>query len=167
MTMTFIASLNGLGVFSNIPQTFAHLEMRIFGRSTESGSTVNMYARFNSDGTTSYVGHQLSGNGSGASSSAYLGYDAWEIGSFPASSATANVFANHIIRILDYSNSTKFKTMMNIFGYDLNGSGDVSLKSGLWRNTAAITSINFTYPPVATGTRIDLYGIGVSEQTGF
>ena len=125
-----------------------------------------MYARFNGDATTSYSGHALAGNGANAVSSSYLNYDAWEIGELPASSATANVFANHIIRILDYTNTNKFKTIINLFGYDLNGSGSVFLKSGLWRNTAAITSIGFTYPPVATGTRIDLYGIGVSAQTG-
>jgi hypothetical protein len=164
--MVWIASLSGAGAFANIPQTFTHLQMRVFGRSTETGTIVNMYARFSGDANAAYLGHALAGDGSAVSSSSYLGYDAWEIGAIPAASTTANVFGSHIIDILDYTNTNKFKTIRSLIGYDANGSGNVSLRSGLWRNTGAITSISITYPPFATGSRIDLYGITSSSVTG-
>ena len=164
--MVWIASLNSLGAFSNIPQTFTHLELRIFARSTETGSVVNMYGRFNADGSAIYGGHTLAGDGSGASSGSYLAYDAWEVGAFPAASSTANVFGVSVIQILDYTNTNKFKTVRNLIGADFNGSGNVSLRSALWRSTAAISSINFTYPPLASGSRFDLYGITSSQVTG-
>jgi hypothetical protein len=125
-----------------------------------------MYARFSGDAATVYGGHALAGDGSAAFSSNYLGYDAWEIGAIPAASTTANVFGSHIVDILDYANTNKFKTIRSILGYDANGSGVVSLRSGLWRNTAAITAISITYPPFAAGSRIDLYGITTSQATG-
>jgi hypothetical protein len=164
--MVWIGSLSGAGAFANIPQTFTHLQMRICGRSTESGSVVNMYARFSGDAGLVYGGHSLAGDGSASSAGAYSGYDAWEIGVIPAAGATANVFGSHVIDILDYTNTNKFKTIRSILGYDANGSGNVSFRSGLWRNTSAITSISITYPPFATGSRIDLYGITSSQVTG-
>jgi len=57
---------------------------------------------------------------------------------------TASVFAAYVIDILDYANTNKYKTSRNLAGYDNNSGGRVSLNSGNWRNTNAITSITLT-----------------------
>ena len=50
-----------------------------------------------------------------------------------------------IVDVLDYANTNKFKTIRNLEGFDVNGSGGlVALTSGLYRSTSAITSIKLT-----------------------
>jgi hypothetical protein len=63
--------------------------------------------------------------------------------------------------ILDYANTNKFKTTRTLTGSDLNGSGVVSLDSGSWRSTSAITSITFTARAnlINTYSSFALYGI--------
>jgi hypothetical protein len=58
-----------------------------------------------------------------------------------------------IIDILDYANTNKYKTARSLRGYDANGSGNMSLISGLWMNTAAISNITLT----ARGGSVDQY----------
>jgi hypothetical protein len=50
-------------------------------------------------------------------------------------------FGVGVASILDYTNTNKYKTSRILCGYDANGSGFSLLYSGLWQNTAAITSI--------------------------
>jgi hypothetical protein len=78
-----------------------------------------------------------------------------------AASSTASVFGGIVIDILDYANTNKYKTMRTLSGYDANGSGNVGLFSGLWMNTAAVTSINLLtfYDQYATYSSFALYGI--------
>lgn len=168
MTMTWIAgaSASGLGSFSftSIPSTFAHLQIRAF--LNNSGGNISVGMTFNGSGGTNYMRHILYGDGSSALSSA----------SGPASSSTftqysgstANIFQVSIIDVLDYANTNKNKTIRSISGADYNGSGNVLLGSGLWMLTDAITNITFgtAASTWAAGSRFDLYGIGVSEQTG-
>jgi hypothetical protein len=73
----------------------------------------------------------------------------------------ANTFGTFILDILDYKDTNKYKTARSLDGSDANGSGEISLRSGSWRNTAAITSITLT--PTGTGiaqySSFALYGI--------
>jgi hypothetical protein len=169
MTMHHIASvIVGAGgaatySFSNIPQTFTHLQLRTFHRSsTLSGPIMNGYMIFNNDGGNNYAIHRLSGNGSSAVSSASTPqaamYPTWE--TVPGTSATANSFGVAIVDILDYTGTNKNKVIKSMTGLDLNGSGRVVLVSSLWTNTAAITSIAGSVDgSYAQNSRIDLYGI--------
>lgn len=172
MTMRWIASHTvttdgAVGAnFTSIPQTFAHLQLRISPRHTNANAYENMYARFNNDATAIYNGHVLYGDGANSASSSYTGYDAWEIGACPGASTPANTFGATIADILDYSSTSKFKTMKVLTGYDSNGGGFIGLKSTLYRSTNAITSLYVSYPPFKSGTRFDLYGITSSNLTG-
>lgn len=145
--------------FNNIPQTYTHLQLRIFGRSTLSASLDNLSMYFNNDTTNSYATHFLSGNGSSVSSGAFTSSPRFYIPSlFPA--ATSNQFAGTIIDILDYKNTNKYKTVRILSGFDASGSGAISLVSGLWMNTAAITRFNCeTSLGIPQNSRISLYGI--------
>jgi hypothetical protein len=172
MTMQWIAgqTVGAGGVtnleFTDIPQTFTHLQLRIFGRSTLSASLDNLSMYFNNDTGNNYATHFVSGNGSSASSGAFTSQPRFYIPSlFPA--ATSAQFAATVIDVLDYTNTTKNKTVRTLTGFDANGSGAVSLVSGLWLSTAAITRFNCeTSASIAQFSRIDLYGLTISSATG-
>ena len=78
-----------------------------------------------------------------------------------AASNTSGIFSGGVIDILDYANTNKYKTSRGLSGYDANGSGLLYLASGLWMNTAAITSIEITdaLGNFATNSTFALYGI--------
>lgn len=152
--------------FNSIPQTFTHLQIRIFGRSTLSASLDNLSMYFNNDTATNYATHYLSGNGSSVSSGYFNSQARFYIPSlFPA--ATSAQMADTIIDVLDYTNTNKNKTVRILTGFDANGSGSVSFVSGLWMSTAAINRFNAeTSASVVAGSRFDLYGITSSSVTG-
>jgi hypothetical protein len=164
-------SATGNVTFSSIPQTYSSLQIRAITKDTSTTlygpTSAYVYLRFN--GTASgYMNHSLYGNGSSAV--AYAGTTSNSIielpGTYMSSNATyANMFSTFIIDIHDYASTTKNKTVRMIAGNDANGNGTtnavVSLNSGLWNNTAAITSINLYSAAgnYATGTTFALYGI--------
>ncbi len=150
--------------FSNIPATYTHLQIRGIARSTRSNSNNNLYIGLNGDTTTgNYNAHWIAGDGASASASQLSGVTG--MGSIysinVAATSTASVFGGIVIDILDYANTNKYKTMRTLSGYDANGSGNVGLFSGLWMNTAAVTSINLRtyYDQYATYSSFALYGI--------
>ena len=133
--------------FSSIPSTYKHLQVRLIGKVTTSG-TSDTYAKlsFNSDTTyTNYNGHDLYGDGASVASgydysAAYTGL---VLQRFPNAGVTST-FGTAVIDILDYTNTNKYKVTRGLGGYDKNGAGFLGFYSGLWRNTAAVTDITIT-----------------------
>ena len=156
--------------FSSIPQTFTHLQIRIFGRgSTSFSQGLSAYVQVNGDGTAAnYAVHGLFGNGSSAFSSAVTGAGTFSLQQALAdSSAPANVFGVAIFDLLDYTSTTKNKVVRMIGGHDRNDSGRASMGSSVWLSTAAVTQLTVaTDGAFTTGTRVDLYGITTSPVTG-
>lgn len=155
--------------FSNIPQTFTHLQFRCFWRGTNVSVADGFIVRFNND-SLNHAYHYLQGDGSSATSSGSTATNAFRFTQAPGSSATSGVFGCAIIDILDYTNTNKYKTMRALAGFDNNGSGQVALDSGVYiANTNAITQIDL-YPNLSNNfaqySRIDLYGIQTSNATG-
>jgi hypothetical protein len=156
---------SGTITFSNIPQGYKHLQIRMLvkGTSTSGGVNTGCKIEFNGDTTsTNYYRHSLTGNGSSASAAASNSNN--EIINAIGSSSSANVYGINIVDILDYANTSKYKTVRNLLGQDNNGSGIVQLTSGLWSNTAPITSIALVADPTyitnwTTASRFSLYGI--------
>ena len=154
-----VGSMDALGVivlnattasvtFSNIPQTYSHLQIRMTARSDRANTGANtVFAYANGDeapsNPTNYYTHYLSGDGAsvtaGALSSANPGYGFY-FGYAIGANATNNISPN-VIDILDYANTNKYKTMRSLVGTDNNGSGAIALASTVWSNTAAITSL--------------------------
>ena len=132
--------------FSSIPSTYTHLQIRAISRGTNAAANDASIMQFNGDtGSNYYTYHQIFGDGSSAAAnSGETGSSiAYIFGS--AGSALANSFAGSILDILDYSNTNKNKTVRNLEGFDVNGSGGyIVFRSGLWINTAAISSITLT-----------------------
>jgi hypothetical protein len=147
-----LASAQSSITFSNIPQTYTHLQIRGHINAPDDWSY-----RFNSDSGSNYSAHLLYGGGSSVTASAlaplsrgYIGYGAGSgnLGSF-------------VLDILDYRNTNKYTTTKALAGYDANGSGIIMLNSASWRNTAAITSIQI-FPSsgnLAANSAFQLYGV--------
>lgn len=145
--------------FSSIPGTYAHLQIRGIARFS---SLSEMRIQFNGDTATNYSWHTISGNGTAARSDNGISEARIRVAYYNGLSSTASIFGAFVIDILDYADTTKYKTTRTLAGYDANGSGGPSLESGNWRNTNAITSIKLF--PDSTYTfqqysKFALYGI--------
>lgn len=152
--------------FSSIPSTYKHLQIRSIGRHAAgiSGSTTT-FLRFNSDTSGVYDYHFLRGDGSSVQAYGYANNSSTEIyNSLIYDGSTANAFGASIIDIHDYSSTTKNKTIRYFSGSDANTAStsfQVVIGSSLWRNTAAISSIQI-YTGGANfvnGSVFSLYGI--------
>jgi hypothetical protein len=95
---------------------------------------------FNSDTTSgNYSFHRLVAEASSISAYGQSGLD--NIVLTAGATSNASIFASGILDILDYANTNKYKTTRSLSGVDANGSGFAQFMSGLWMNTAAVTSI--------------------------
>lgn len=163
-----ISSATANATFSNIPQNYEHLQIRWSGKE-ESNGTSNWYglaATFNSDSGSNYNNHYLgtyavTGGGAQttfADNSAQTYVNVSIIGRGNGDNIT---FGSGIIDILDYTNTNKYKTVRSLSGFIYNPTPNrLDFMSGMWRNTAAITSIGLSNAGnFATGTTFSLYGI--------
>lgn len=148
--------------FSNIPQTFKHLQVRGFNRSV-SASTGGMWGKvyLNGDTTTSnYAQHSLYGAGASA---AVTGYNAsaYTQYSFFTAHTGDNSWGSVVMDVLDYRSTNKNKTSRFLSGYDANGSGLIMFSSELWMSTAAVTSLTIdnTGANFAQYSSFALYGV--------
>lgn len=151
-------------VFSSIPQTYKHLQIRAITRMNGGGNYyTNWYLRPNNDSTSSmYSNHYLVGNGSTASSAGNGLADNYLVVQFSGAgnTTTSNIFGASIIDVLDYTSTTKLKTFRQLNGVDFNSSspaGQIAFTSQLMNSTSAITSINV----------LDLNGYNFSQYSTF
>jgi len=154
--------------FSNIPQTYKHLQIRaILKTTTGSNSDGNGIWRVGNgsvDSGSNYSYHELQGNGSSASAGGSGSISSFTLGYQTGSSSTASsAFSAYIFDILDYTSTTKVKTVRHIDGYDLNGAeGSIWVRSDAWYNSsAAINIITFSNSTnnFKQYSQIALYGI--------
>ena len=172
MSMFPIASLYGNGsatsfLFSNIPQTFTHLQIRITAR--VNNGTYDNFLQLNSDATANnYSYHELQGDGTSASSYGAANAGAYNMYPTANTNQTTGVFSSWIVDILDYTNTNKYKTIKGFGGYDNNGSGVIRFSSAGYFSLSAISSINIVGGTQAylTGSVATLYGISTSGVTG-
>lgn len=156
-----LTSTTGEVNFTNIPQDYTHLQIRYRARSTRAATDTQINMRFNEITTSSYSAHIVYGDGSSAASAAYANNTFINMNDIPAANATSNTFNATIVDILDYKDTSKFKTVRSLIGRDINGSGLVMLHSGVFLSTNAITAIKF-YPAAdsfAANSRFSLYGL--------
>jgi hypothetical protein len=161
--------------FSSIPQTYKSLQLRILSGIYDSGVTQAQvsqnYVQFNGDTGNNYTMHYLYGNSAstvaaGNSVGNNVIYTGYKTNNYTGTtSGTAVSMGVTIIDIIDYSNTSKYKTLKYIGGAnnnDSSGYSAITIGSGLWLSTSAITSMLFpnyfggTFYP---GTTFALYGI--------
>jgi len=130
--------------FSNIPQGYTHLQIRYMLRTLRTAGYDFQRITFNGDTTSNYSDHLIKGNGTAASAEANNGGALIYIDYGASDFYTAGIYTVGILDILDYSNTSKYKTTRQLNGFDANGSGYVNFNSGNWRSTSAITQIDIT-----------------------
>jgi len=157
---TTLASASANYTFSSISGSYTDLVLVINGAASISNGGV--YLRFNGDTATNYSETNLRGNGTTAasdrdSSVSYLPVDGGVAFGTTAGASTL------IVQIMNYSNSTTYKTALCRKGQADTGSYQGTAATvGLWRSTAAITTILVYCSGVMTlsaGTTLTLYGI--------
>jgi hypothetical protein len=165
---TTLGSATASVTFTSIPATYTHLQIRCYTQIVRATFGIaSGSVQFNSDTGSNYSTHYLRGLGSGGGDSggtANTTYMVMSDGMWGTS--TGGTFGVSIIDVLDYANTSKYKTAKALSGTDYNGviagyGGFVGLLSGSWRNTNAITSITFTSTDgnLNTYSSFALYGI--------
>lgn len=166
-----IASATGTGssaniLFSSIPQTYAHLQLRILGRSDDTSNSVarTAFVQCNNDFPTTniYSYHELIGNGSSVSATAAPFFPISSMQATGTSQSTSSsIMGALIMDIHDYTSTSRFKTMRTFGGVDFNGGGSIAISSGLYQSTDAITQLRVSINTSnwSTNTIVALYGI--------
>lgn len=147
---TTLGSAAATVTFSSISGTYT--DLRIIYATTASADAGN-YLRFNSDSGFNYSRTYMYGNGSAVGSSR----DTSATGIYGPFTMSSAITAN-TIDIMNYSNTTTNKTCLVRAG----AANNSTLASvGLWRSTAAITSVSITCDGAnfASGSIFTLYGI--------
>jgi hypothetical protein len=161
-SQTVTGSTTNTITFTNIPQKYQDLFIIFNGRRTEAVTSSNLFL-FYSNSTSNYSNTILQGNGSAATSSRNTGASALWLGYVPGGSSTSGIFGSVKIDVLNYANTSTYKTTLTRAASDLNGSGYSELRVGLWANTSAITDMQFSTfsgsDYYAVGTIASLYGI--------
>lgn len=159
--------------FANIPQTFQHLQLRVNSKGTFGGGEERWYLRLNGDSTAgAYNFGAFTGSIASGASTQQDFTTAYGILGFTASTGTTDAFGQLIITFFDYSDTTKFKTVVSYGGHSqLNNASGFS-KSGIliqcWENLSGITSLSGG-PESSfqnTSSSATLYGLGRSFNTG-
>jgi hypothetical protein len=163
---TRLTSSQNSVVFSNIPQIYTHLQVRISGRSTGAFTYSGIYLNYNSDSTNLYSFSALYGDGSTAAASARgLASDNTTVcQNIAGNNSIALTSGAVIVDILDYTNTNKFKTTRSLGGFSNNGLGSpkstTNVNASYYGSTNAITSITCTTDNDFNAyTQISLYGI--------
>lgn len=152
--------------FSSIPSTYKSLQLRWLAQtSNASYGTYQVRYQLNGDTGANYAWHSLTGiNGSTYANSASSTTVLYQnVGQLPSTYAPGKGVA--VVDLIDYANTSKYKTLKMISGVTTNGSNandNIILYSGLWQSTAAVNSItilNSDANGFIGGSTFSLYGV--------
>lgn len=158
---TQILPSNGQVSFTNIAQTYKHLQLRWVARDASSTSGgVLVSARVNGATAANYAWHLLNSTGATPVSGNSTSASAIGVGYTTQNGASAGIFGVGVIDILDYTNTTTNKTFRSFSG-NVSSYNQLALLSGVyWGATSAITQIDlFTTNGFIAGSRFSLYGV--------
>jgi hypothetical protein len=125
----------------------------VFNGSTNASNDI--YCRLNADGATNYSQTRVYGSGSSAASDRSSNADAWSFN-------IGNTTGAQVIR-LNFQNTNQTSTYKTVITRSDNPSYFLGSHVGLWRSTAAISSIRiFTTNSFTTGTTATIYGIAAA-----
>jgi hypothetical protein len=152
--------------FTSIPQDYKHLQLRYTSRATNADWVNSSRIRLNGDSAGNYSRHMLYGLNTSvnANAGASVTSSLWH---YSAGDTTiTGAYAAGIVDILDYASTTKNTTIRGFNGNqgltaNPSATWQVTLVSGGWYNTAAVTSLTFEAASgsFTTASRYSLYGI--------
>jgi hypothetical protein len=141
--------------FSNIPATYTDLALVINGGGS---ANINVSMQFNGDTASNYSITAVAGDGSAASSTRRTSQTAMRLDE-NAYTGTTLAASNLIVSIMNYANTTTFKTVLSRSN---NAGVGTSAIVGLWRATPAAINqvvINAIGGNWSIGSSFTLYGI--------
>jgi hypothetical protein len=154
--------------FSSIPATYEHLQLRFTAKNDRNLSSGYdfMLIRLNGDAGNNYASHYMQGEESTSSSAASAPDSSMRFLRTSNTNTNAADYGGGIIEILDYASINKYTTSRSLSFNTLMSAGfelaRVALVSGLWLNTAAVSSItlsNDTATNWVRGSEFTLYGL--------
>jgi hypothetical protein len=154
----------GTVTFSSIPTTYTDLVLVINNAVSIATNTPGACISFNSDTATNYSSTHLEGNGTSGSSSRQTNQNNINAGYNIGLSSSSTQPATIIINIMNYANTTTYKTVLSRNTQTAGTAPGTGATVGLWRSTAAINSIAITAQTgnFASGTVFSLYGIAAA-----
>jgi len=151
-TTTISGSSTTSVTFSSISGSYTDLVI-IMGFSLSANDEIDI--TFNNDTGANYSRTYMEGNGTTAGSARTSNFSAIPI------LGRGNLMTN-IINIMNYANTTTYKTVLARFS---SASNIIGTEVGLWRDTSAITTIKLnlrTSQTYVAGSVITLYGIAAA-----
>lgn len=130
--------------FSNIPQTYTDLVIKMSARGTGTAANQTAYLQFNGDTGANYSSKYLYGDGSTAASGTSTSYIF--LGGAADNGATANTFCNNEVYIPNYI-AANFKSVSVDSARENNSASTyttLALWAGLWNSTSAISSLSIS-----------------------
>jgi hypothetical protein len=143
----------GLGSYSD----YKHFQVRWVARDSSGGASLIL--RINSDTGSNYASHGLHGDGSSVTSVSATSATSINLASIPG--PTTNIYGVGVTDVLDFEGN-KNKTTRTLAGRLIPSSNtNIQLRSGLFINTSAVTSLQFLTNGVNVdaGSRFSLYGV--------
>jgi len=154
---TTLTTASATVTFSSIPQTYTDLVMvgSLQGSRTTYGADLN--TQFNGDTGTNYSYTYMQGNGSTAFSNRYASQNNMNFAGSIGGNGSGE-YSVSTIHIMNYANTTTYKTAM---ARNSHATQQTQAFVGLWRSTAAVTSIAFTGNGYNfnAGSTFTLYGV--------
>jgi len=168
ITTNILSTSQSSFTFSNLntlATNYKHLQIRGLTRSSTNTDYTSAGIRFNGDSGANYSAHEVVSDGVSMSSGGGSSQTSPFIWRISGATAASGIFGGAIIDILDFSSTSKNKTVKALSGVHVHGSpnaGTIQLTSAAWYNTSAITSITFvdaTGGNFVAGSRFSIYGI--------
>ena len=158
---TQVLSTTATGIsFVSVPQTYKHLQIRMTTRQNSTAGIVHV--ELNGDTSNGYTYHYLQGDGSSVTSTAATS-TRMQLGFSAFSTDASGIFAAYVVDILDYTATTKNKTIRSLGGLtNAAATKMIRLSSGLFStNTNAVTQVDVKMNANSffAGSRFTLYGI--------
>ena len=150
--------------FASIPQTFADLELVIWGRGTAAQWFCDVNIQFNTDSGSNYIGEHLYATASTPTAASLAVSTSGIAGLLPGSSLSSSYSGTSILYIAQYASTAFFKTYtvrsINMGDTVVNVMRSIVSAAG-WLSTAAITRIDLGSDATsfAAGCVFSLYGV--------
>lgn len=150
--------------FTSIPSSYRSLHIILVARGTTAATAQSVVLRLNNDSAANYDTQAMYASATTPASFELLAQTSIQVGTVPASTATATVAGHLLIDLPLYASSTFQKTVEAQGAHKVGtATGNLTTRktSGFWRSTATITQV--TLSPAAdnfdTGSFAVLYGV--------
>lgn len=156
---TTLSSATSNITFNSIPATYTDLRIIWVYKAVLAGNYPTV--RLNADSGTNYSYVTLYATGVAGGNGSQRSTNNTEAYLISNAEAPTSEWQLQTVDIFSYAGS-KFKTLLNTYSGNQNGSGSISRGVNLWRSTSAITSVALKFDAggnMPSGTTATLYGI--------